>query len=259
VDEVPPRHSTVNTRLAIVGVVFVLAGSLVVLAFDVVTAIANPVHLRRTISEYGLGAQQWVFAIGVTLLALGSAATALAAVLNGLARARSVAPVAMTAWVVGLLLVVAVPKQDWSNDATLGLGGAVHRGAAAVAFVAIPIAVIAFAVPWVRDGRWASWARATLALACLGVASLVPIFYALIVGAISATPWYRVVTLGYVERVLVVAEVVALVALSLWVRAASNRSASGEELGSRLRACERFDEGIVDAVEDHEDVRPGDR
>lgn len=222
-DDVPPQNSrNVIARLDVVGVVFVLMGSLVVLTLDLVTAIDNPAHLRRTISEYGLGAQQWVFATGVSLLALGSAATLIAAVRNGVARARSVASVAMTAWIVGLIVIVAVPKQDWSNDATLGFGGAIHRVAAAVAFVAIPIAVIAFAIPWVRDGRWTTWARTTLTLACLGVASLLPIAYALIVGMTSTTPWYRVVTLGYVERVLVVAEVVALVALAMWVVAATN-------------------------------------
>ncbi|SNS93101.1 Protein of unknown function [Rhodococcoides kyotonense] len=188
------------------------------LVLDLHTASNNPAHLRRTISEYGLGAQQWVFTIGVLLLALGSAATLVAAVRSGLARASSVAAGAMVLWTVGLVAVVAVPKQDWSNDATLGLGGAIHRLGAAVAFVSIPVAVIAFALPWIRDVRWRVWARVVLGLAALSVLSLAPIVYALVVGMTTSTPWYRAVTLGYVERLLVVAEVIALIALAFWVR-----------------------------------------
>ncbi len=208
-------------RPASAGAVAIILGSILVLVLDILTAASNASHLRRTISEYGLGAQQWVFTAGVLLLALGSAATLVAAVRTGLVRPRSTAAVALTLWTVGLVAVVAVPKQDWSNDATLGLGGAIHRAGAAMAFVSVPIAVIAFALPWLRDGRWGVRARSTLGLAFLSVATLLPILYALVVGATTTTPWYRVVTLGYVERALVVAEVLALISLALWVRAAS--------------------------------------
>lgn len=213
--------STRILRPASFGALSIVLGALVVLVLDLHTASGNSAHLRRTISEYGLGAQQWVFTAGVLLLAIGSASTLVAAVRHGLTRAASTAAVAMTLWTVGLLAVVAVPKQDWSNDATLGIGGAIHRLGAAVAFVSIPIAVLAFAMPWIRDARWSSWARVTAGLAVLSVMSLLPIGYALLVGTITTTPWYRVVTLGYVERALVVAEVIALIALALWVRAAS--------------------------------------
>ena len=58
----------------------------------------------------------------------------------------------------------------------------------------------------------------------LFICTLLPIAYALVVGAVGTRPWYRVVTLGYVERVLVVAEVIALISLALWVWAAERRS-----------------------------------
>lgn len=208
-------------RPASFGAASIVLGAVVVLVLDLHTASSNAAHLRRTISEYGLGAQQWVFFVGVLLLAIGSAATLAAAVRHGLTAVSSTASIALMLWTVGLVAVVAVPKQDWSNDATLGIGGAVHRLGAAVAFVSIPVAVIAFARPWLRDARWGSWARATALLAALAVASLLPIAYALFVGMTSTTPWYRVVTLGYVERILVVAEVIALISLALWVRVAS--------------------------------------
>ncbi|MBM7415750.1 MULTISPECIES: DUF998 domain-containing protein [Nocardiaceae] len=212
-----------QTRLASLGLLSILLGAATVVVLDVVTALGSPSHLRRTISEYGLGAQQWVFTAGVLLLAVGSGAVLVAAVRQSLLRASSVAAVAMTLWTVGLIAVVAVPKQDWSNDATLGLGGAVHRAGAAVAFVSIPVAVIALAAPWIRSSEWARHARRTFVLGVLSVVAIAPIGYALFVGMTTSTPWYRVVTLGHVERILVVVEVIALISLAWWVRASTLR------------------------------------
>lgn len=161
-----------------------------------------------------------MFTIGVLLLALGSAATTTSAVRSGLATARSTAVVGLATWTVGLIAVVIVPKQDWSGDATLGIGGAVHRFGAAAAFVGIPIGLLALTIPWLRRGEWKERARSTVALTLVAVLSSTPIVYALIVGATSSTPWYRAVTLGYVERLLVVAEVVALLSFAVWTRAA---------------------------------------
>ncbi|WP_082073946.1 DUF998 domain-containing protein [Rhodococcus sp. B7740] len=211
-------------RPAMIGALTIVLGALVVLVLDLLTAWQTPSHLRRTISEYGLGAQQWVFSIGVVLLAFGSALTLASAIRHRLTRPGAAASIFLTLWTVGLIAVVAVPKQDWSNDASLSLGGTIHRLGAAVAFVSIPVAVFAFSRPWLRDTVWAVRARVTMGLSVLSVVTLMPIVYALAVGATGSRPWYRVVTLGYVERVLVVAEVIALISLALWVWAAERRS-----------------------------------
>lgn len=211
-------------RPAMIGALTIVLGALVVLILDLLTAWQTPSHLRRTISEYGLGAQQWVFSIGVVLLAFGSALTLASAIRYRLTRPGAAASIFLTLWTVGLIAVVAVPKQDWSNDASLSLGGTIHRLGAAVAFVSIPVAVFAFSRPWLRDTVWAVRARVTMGLSALSVVTLMPIVYALAVGATGSRPWYRVVTLGYVERVLVVAEVIALISLALWVWAAERRS-----------------------------------
>ena len=216
-------------RTARIGVLLIVLGALVVLILDLHTAWQTPSHLRRTISEYGLGAQQWMFSIGVALLALGSALTLVAALRQRLTRPTATASICLVLWTVGLVAVVAVPKQDWANDASLSVGGAIHRIGAAVAFASIPIAVIAFSRPWIRDAVWALRARITLALSLLSLVTLLPIAYALAVGATGPRPWYRVVTLGYVERVLVVAEVIALISLALWVRAAERRRSAAVE------------------------------
>ncbi|WP_242640182.1 DUF998 domain-containing protein [Rhodococcoides fascians] len=226
---VPDSGGNVQIRPAKIGALLIVLGALVVLVLDLHTAWQTPSHLRRTISEYGLGAQQWVFSIGVVLLAFGSALTLASALRYRLTRPASAASICLTLWTVGLVAVVAVPKQDWSNNASLSLGGSIHRLGAAVAFVSIPVAVFAFSRPWIRDGVWAARARITLGLSMLSVVTLLPIVYALAVGAAGSRPWYRVVTLGYVERVLVVAEVIALISLALWVWAAERRNAVSAE------------------------------
>lgn len=223
-DRAVPEESDVQIRPAMIGALTIVLGALVVLILDLLTAWQTPSHLRRTISEYGLGAQQWVFSIGVVLLAFGSALTLASAIRYRLTRPGAAASIFLTLWTVGLIAVVAVPKQDWSNDASLSLGGTIHRLGAAVAFVSIPVAVFAFSRPWLRDTVWAVRARVTMGLSALSVVTLMPIVYALAVGATGSRPWYRVVTLGYVERVLVVAEVIALISLALWVWAAERRS-----------------------------------
>ncbi|MDZ7914714.1 MAG: DUF998 domain-containing protein [Rhodococcus sp. (in: high G+C Gram-positive bacteria)] len=215
-------------RPARIGALTIVLGALVVLVLDLHTAWQTPSHLRRTISEYGLGAQQWVFSIGVVLLALGSALTLASAIRHRLTGPGATASIFLTLWTVGLVAVVAVPKQDWSNDASLSLGGTIHRLGAAVAFVSIPVAVFAFSRPWLRDTGWGVRARVTMGLGALSIVTLLPITYALVVGATGSRPWYRVVTLGYVERVLVVAEVIALISLALWVWAAERRNAATE-------------------------------
>lgn len=217
----------VTTRLATLGTVSIGLGALVVLVLDIVTAWGDPTHLQQTISEYGLGTQQWVFSAGVMLLVGGSIFVLIAMIQCRLVALSSVPARAMMLWTVALLTVVAVPKQDWSNDPTIGIGGAIHRIGAVVAFLSIPVAIIAAAWPWIGDARWRVWSRLTVGLGFLSVMSLVPILYAIVVGITTTTPWYRAVTLGYVERGLVVAEVVALMSLALWVRAV-------ERLGERI-------------------------
>lgn len=83
--------------------------------------------------------------------------------------------------------------------------------------------MIAFAAPWIRSSEWARHARRTFVLGVLSVVAIAPIGYALLVGMTTSTPWYRVVTLGHVERILVVVEVIALISLAWWVRASALR------------------------------------
>ncbi|MCK2213131.1 DUF998 domain-containing protein [Actinomadura sp. ATCC 31491] len=172
----------------------------------------NP--LRRTISEHGLGPGGWVFGLGVGLLAAGSAAIAVS-----LARKRLagiVGTLALLGWSAGLMLTAWFEKHDWSVGPSTS--GSIHRVGSFVAFLCLPLAVVVIARPWRRPGR----SRATLVAFALGVCSVLwvaGIGTMMLIGARHGLPWYRVMPLGLVERVLAVTEVAALLALGVWAAA----------------------------------------
>jgi hypothetical protein len=176
--------------------------------------------LRRTISEYALGDYRPVFDTAVLLLAFGSLAILTALVHKGLTRWRSAGSTALVLWSAGLLLVVAFPKTNWAMG-TNELSGGIHRFGSMIAFVSLPVAVILLARPWLRDTVWGRHARATMASGVVSVVAFLPILYAIAMGAASDVRWWRVFPLGYIERILLAAEVGAVLVVGLWAIAAS--------------------------------------
>jgi hypothetical protein len=176
--------------------------------------------LRRTISEYALGDYRPVFDVAVVLLAAGSLAILGVLVHQGLAKWRSVGSIALVLWSAGLFLVVAFPKTNWAMG-TNELSGSIHRFGSMVAFVSLPIAIIALARPWLKDRVWGRHARWTMASGLLSVVAFMPLLYAIALGVVSDVRWWRVFPLGYIERILLVAEVGAVLVVGLWAIAAS--------------------------------------
>ncbi|MEV6237253.1 DUF998 domain-containing protein [Lentzea sp. NPDC051838] len=176
--------------------------------------------LRRTISEYALGDYRPVFDVAVLLLAVGSLAILAALVHKGLTKWRSGGSIALILWSVGLLLVVAFPKTNWAMG-TNALSGSIHRFGSMIAFVSLPIAVILLARPWLKDHVWGRHAKVTLASGVLSAVAFMPILYAIAMGAASDVRWWRVFPLGYIERILLAAEVGAVLVVGLWAIAAS--------------------------------------
>jgi hypothetical protein len=176
--------------------------------------------LRRTISEYALGDYRPVFDAAVLLLALGSLAILTALVHKGLTRWRSGGSVALVLWSAGLLLVVAFPKTNWAMG-TNEVSGGIHRFGSMLAFVSLPIAVILLARPWLKHHVWGRHAKFTMVSGVVSVVAFMPILYAIVVGAASGVRWWRVFPLGYIERILLVAEVGAVLVVGLWAIAAS--------------------------------------
>ncbi|MFG2076671.1 DUF998 domain-containing protein [Nonomuraea maritima] len=196
-------HRAARWGLGAAGAGVALIAGLEVAALDEM----NPV--RRTISEHGLGPDGWVFALGVGLLAAGSAAIAVSLARRGLAGVLGT--LALLGWSAGLLVTAAFEKHDWSVGPSMN--GSIHRVGSFVAFLCLPAAVMIIAWPW---RRWRS--RAALVAFGLGVCSLLwvaGIGTAMLVGASNGLAWWRVMPLGLVERGLAVTEVAALLALGM--------------------------------------------
>ncbi|ATE56358.1 DUF998 domain-containing protein [Actinosynnema pretiosum] len=212
----PSRFAGPGGALAVVLTVALIGG------LDLHRAVTNPHSLRRTISEYALGPQKWVFDVGVLLLAAGSVAILVALVRAGVARWWSPGAVAMALWSAGLTLVVLFPKHNWAMGGP-SASGTVHRVASVLAFLSLPVAALLLSRPWLRSAAWGAHARRVFALGWLSVLALSPLVYALLVDASGGTAWWRVFPLGYVERALVLVEVVAVLAAGSWATAVGKR------------------------------------
>lgn len=121
---------------------------------------------------------------------------------------------AFLAWSVGLALVVVFPKHDWAVGPSVS--GSIHRVASLVAFVSLPIAIVSLARPWVRHALWGAHARWAFRFGLLSALAFTPILYAVLVNAVAGTAWWRVLPLGYIERLLVLVEVVAVLVVGVW-------------------------------------------
>jgi Protein of unknown function (DUF998) len=195
---------------AALGVTLCATGVLMIAALHVIPTAFEIDPVRRTISEYALHETAWLFNWGVLALVAGSAAVLIAAAAGGLVRPRSVGGAGLVLWIVGLTGVVTFPKHNWMIGPSAW--GDVHRVASLVAFLSLPVAVIAIARTTAdHRARRASIAGAVLALA----------FFGIIAGAVLLEPftgvrWWRAIPLGTVERGLAAAEVATIIALGVW-------------------------------------------
>jgi hypothetical protein len=212
----PARVVAVGGALAVL-MTIVMIGSL-----DVRRVLASVDLSRSTISAYGLGPNGWIFEVAVSLLAGGSLAILAVLVHRGITRWFSGGAIALSLWSLGLAMVVAFPKQDWSMPETAS--GGIHRVGSLIAFVSLPVAALLLARPWLKHAAWAPHARRTFGFGVLSVFAFSPLLYALLSHAfVGGTAWWRLIPLGYVERVLVITEVLAVLAAGLWAIAAANR------------------------------------
>lgn len=196
----PATMGWATVGLAGAAVAVLAVGALHVLAADTV----DPV--RRTISEYALGPQGWLFDAGVLAFAAGAAAVLVAAVRAGLVRATAPSAVLYASGVLGLLLVVAFEKTNWAVGPSVG--GSVHRYASLLVFVALPLAVLL--VAW-RARRWTVVSPAALTLA-----GMLTIVAAIPLAPFVGVPWWRVLPLGLMERGIAAMLATSVVALGVW-------------------------------------------
>ncbi|MDL5159925.1 DUF998 domain-containing protein [Actinomycetospora termitidis] len=202
--------SATRVRTSLLGT----AGAVVTIA---VVAVVGLMHLvepwsrhdpvRRTISEYAVGPGGWLFDIAV--LGLVAATGAVVAALYVRDVVTPTALVLFAVWCVGLVLVVVFEKTNWSIGPSVS--GYVHRYASLAAFFALPGAGLLVARRH-RGERWAAWVTV---FSVVALASFLPIIGAILLNPVLATPWYRAVPLGLIERVLSLAEVAVIVVLGL--------------------------------------------
>jgi hypothetical protein len=121
-----------------------LAGMTVGAALIVLLQVLPPTDrigpVRRTISEYALSSNKWIFDLAVALVALGSAVGFAALIRQRRVAAFSAASLFCALWTVSLLMIMAYPKHNWAIGPSAD--GRVHRVASIVAFICMPIAVL---------------------------------------------------------------------------------------------------------------------
>ncbi|WP_018686634.1 DUF998 domain-containing protein [Actinokineospora enzanensis] len=158
--------------------------------------------VRRTISEYALGPNKWLFDLAILLVAAGSA-LGFALIRD---RTRPLVLVLGAVWVVSLLAVVAFTKNNWAIGPSTG--GMIHRYASVAAFLSLPLAVLTAAGRALPPWRWSARALGLLSLTWFAV---------IVVGAIrmlsGGAPWWTTIPLGLVERVIAGSAVAAFATL----------------------------------------------
>jgi hypothetical protein len=161
-----------------------------------------------------------MFNAAVIATAASSGAVFFALLLTRQATWRSIGLLFGGLWVAGLLVIVAFPKHNWAIGPSMD--GQVHRIASVVAFLSLPIGVMLLT----RRRAGTAGRRSARATFWPGAASLAwfsPLIVAMLMAPRTGTPWFRAIPLGLIERGLVITEVSAVVALALWVLAATSR------------------------------------
>lgn len=202
------RHSN---QVAVASVVALAVGATLVLLLQVTPPTDRISALDTTISEYGTGPNKWIFDLALVLLVTGSVAGF--AVLLRQGRLPAPAAALGAAWALGLLVILAFAKHDWRIDPTMTAAGLAHRAASIVAFVCLPLAVLASAR---RAFPHAPRRRLTVRL--LAIASfgwLVVIGAAIAVAVHTGHDWWLSTPYGLEERGLALTELLALAVLVL--------------------------------------------
>ncbi len=205
------RHPAVLAWLGIVGLA---AGAALVILLAFIPPTNDISVIRQTISQYGLSDNKGVFNVAVLLVAAGS--VLILGTLRQQRRLPTAATVFGAGWVLGLLVIVAVPKANWALVSGFNAGGTLHRAASVVAFVCLPIAVLAAAraaFPCSAGRRSAVRVLAIAALAWFGV-----ILGAVVIAAVADERWWQLIPLGLVERGMALTGLIALVTLAVPTR-----------------------------------------
>ena len=200
-----------SRRLAFTGIVGVVISVIAIGYLHVVEPSRSMNPLSRTISEYALYPNGWIFSWGVVILAIGSALILAALVLREIVPWRSWGSLMTLLWSIGLVGLVVFPKQGFENNPSVA--GRVHWTWTLIAFFSLPIG--ASLVGWRHrnvTGRWPRWA---VRLSMVSGGWFIVLTVQTMLSAWTPIEAWRLV--GLVERALSLTEMAVVVVLGLWV------------------------------------------
>lgn len=207
----PARDIRLSRRLAGLGTAGVLICAVAIGVLHFVEPSRSLDPLSRTISEYALLSDGWVFDGSVVLLAAASALTLLAMVVRELVPLRSWGTLMTLLWSIGLIGLVVFPKQGFGPNPSMA--GRVHWTWTLIAFFSLPIGTCL--ICWrhrTPTGRWPRWA---IRGAMVSGGWFVVLTGQTVLSAVTPIEAWRVV--GLVERGLALTEMAVVVLLGLWV------------------------------------------
>jgi hypothetical protein len=229
---VPRTAAAERAVLPTVGVGLLSLGSLLVLLLHVLPPSNQIDPMTRTISQYALGTNGWMFDVGVLALAAGSMAILAGLVRGGVVRAVSGTSVFLTLWSASLTVLVVFEKYDFAAGQHTGASGMIHRMASLVAFLSLPAgALLATRGAVRRNPSWRGPAAFTRWTAIVSWACVSLLIYAVAQSFFTDVSWWRLFPLGAMERLIAGAEVVAVFALGHWARRAATSPAGTDPAG----------------------------
>jgi hypothetical protein len=206
------RHAiAMARRLAVLGIGGVVVSTLTIGVLHVVEPSRSLDPFSRTISEYALLSNGWVFDWGVLLLAFASVLVLLAMIVREIVPWRSWGSFMTFVWSIGLVGLVVFPKQGFGNNPSLA--GRVHWTWTLIAFFSLPIGT--YLMCWqhrVVAGRWPRWA---IRLSMVAGGWFVVLTAQTVISAV--TPIHAWVVVGLVERGLSLTEMAIVAVLGMWV------------------------------------------
>jgi hypothetical protein len=239
------RASAVERAVAALptaGLSLLSVGSLLILLLHVLPPSNRVNPMTRTISEYALGANGWMFDLGVLALAVGSMVVLAGLVRTGVVRAIGGTSVFITFWSASLTVLVIFEKYDFQNGQHTGASGMIHRMASLVAFLSLPLAVLLASrgaarrnPGWRRPAAWTRWAG-IVSCACLSL-----LIYAIVRGLVTDVSWWRVFPLGAMERLIALSDILAVSVLGVWARMA--RTVAAEALVGSAGLADQVSDG----------------
>ncbi len=214
------RDLTTARWCARAGLVAVVVSMVLIVLLHLVPPSSGRNPISRTISEYELLSNGWVFDLGVSLLAVGSAALLLGLMRIGLVRALSWTTAMLGLWCVGLIGLIVFPKQGFGPDPSVA--GRVHWTWTLIAFFSLPIGAT---LACLRRDRAHRWPRRVLWCCLFATFWFLVLTVQTVLGAV--TTWHIWNMVGLVERAVSLGEIAAVGCLGMWLLGLT-RSALGD-------------------------------